>query len=118
MYITKINFGSKFSENAEILFQKSQDYIAQKSIETNNNDIVILNNLNKDLIEARIDDEFILDALIHQTVHPCQENYKFFLRYKDSGKGKPKFLVLTNLENILNGKVWYKIAEKLLSVNK
>ena len=118
MYITKINFGSKFSKNAENLFQQSQDYIAQKSIETNNNDIVILNNLNKDLIEARIDDEFVLDALVHQTVHPSETNYKFFLRHKNIGKGKPKFLLLTNLENILNGNVWYKIAENLLSVNK
>ncbi len=110
-----IHFGLKFTDKAEELYQKSQNYIADIAIATHNDDDVINNNFNRDLIENSLSDEFVLDALADKTTATSEESYTFIIRHKNSKKGMYRSILSSKLENILNGKVWNKIEKKLNS---
>ena len=112
--INNINFGLKFSDTAEKLFQKSQDYIADIAIKTRNDDIVIQNNLNRASIENALGDEYILDAKLHTQTPTIKEKYTFLIKNTKKKLNKNFFLEYTDMDNILNGKIWYEIAEYLI----
>ena len=117
MNISKINnikFGLKFSDRAEKLFQKSQDYIADIAIKTKNDDIVIKNNLNRVSIENALGDEVVLDAEPNGQTSSGKEEYTFFIKNMKNKLKKRLSLKYTDINNILNGKVWNELAESLI----
>ena len=102
MFVSRIqntSFGLKFTKEADKFFQRSQDYIADKAIQSGNDDDVIKNNLNRTAIEYSFGENYILDLIRDK------KKYTFLLNFKPVHKA--------NLQDILNGKAWEVLAKKL-----
>ena len=118
MKITNINnigFGLKLSARANDLFEKSQDYLADEAIKVKNSNKVLGNNLNIQAIEAALNDDYILDGSSGDTPK-TKDKYSFYLRNKNDKFNKALFLCRKDIKDVLNGKVWYEIAETLIKI--
>ena len=105
--INNINFGIKFSDKAENLFQKSQDYVA----DLHDDILVIRNNLNREIIENALSDDFFLDVQ-QQNAKVNKNTFIFSIKHKNFNMCK--FRKTTTEDNVLNGNIWNTIAEKLI----